>query len=487
MMILFVQSAEGGWIPNTTTGQWNAGCIDLSNSSSDIDYFPDKVKPVSSEYWDIQYYKTYKVLSNKANNATYLLYQCGSSSLLPSDVSMYNATIEVPASKISVAYVNTIAYLEQLNMLDSIVAYTDDISYIGSPCFLERIANHEVYVVRNSSELDSLLSSDSLASSILNSNTVVAFSSPWGPDVFTQNVVTSTESEKTNEGIFEWVKFYSAFFNLEAMANDIYNAAQDRAKCISEGALNTVTSADGIKPTLLWAYYSDYCGGWDIGNCPNYYCEFADACSATIVNVTKGSGSITNDICGDYTYFTIEEVMNIGLDADYWIFPGSNWDATYANFSQQLDQFKSVKNEHVYDVQGSGFNAWFEERYAEYYDVQQDFCSVVGTTVGLKTRNGWFRNVLKNQTVGGLGQCTSTMLNETSILPYDYRCDLTLADDVTDVANGSNTGNPENMTTVSTNTSSKVSSNAALPFTKAISSLCATLVVLSMTSIFISI
>jgi iron complex transport system substrate-binding protein len=50
----------------------------LTSVDPDVDYFPDKVEPLDSVFWSIEYANTYKILSNKFVNETYLLYQCGS-------------------------------------------------------------------------------------------------------------------------------------------------------------------------------------------------------------------------------------------------------------------------------------------------------------------------------------------------------------------------------------------------------------------------
>ena len=60
------------------------------------------------------------------------------------------------------------------------------------------------------------------------------------------------------------------------------------------------------------------------------------------------------------------EFMNFGKEADVWIYSGYNWADVYEKFGSELDEFKSVKNNAVYDVLGSGSGPWFEQRSAEY-------------------------------------------------------------------------------------------------------------------------
>ena len=46
-------------------------CVTSFNPNRD--YFPDKVSPTESLYWDIQYHKTYKVLRNEIAGESYVL------------------------------------------------------------------------------------------------------------------------------------------------------------------------------------------------------------------------------------------------------------------------------------------------------------------------------------------------------------------------------------------------------------------------------
>ena len=63
---------------------------------------------------------------------------------------------------------------------------------------------------------------------------------------------------------------------------------------------------------------------------------------------------------------TDEEFFAFAKDADHFIYAAKDWDAIFEKFNTELSEFKSVKNEEVYDTQGSGVDAWFEQRYAEF-------------------------------------------------------------------------------------------------------------------------
>jgi hypothetical protein len=103
---------------------------------------------------------------------------------------------------------------------------------------------------------------------------------------------------------------------------------------------------------------------------------------------------------------TTEEFVAFAKDADHWIYPNSNWNDVYAENEAILDEFVSVSNQNVYDYQGQGSNAWFEQRFVEYDVVLNDFCLVAGTVQSTlpANRRFWLRNVF-SEPVETLGTC----------------------------------------------------------------------------------
>jgi hypothetical protein len=251
----------------------------------------------------------------------------------------------------------------------------------------------------------------------------VAFVGPFSDVPFQHSVEVSEYKEKTNGAIYEWLKFYAAFFNTEEIANEAVAAAADRYQCVAENAAR-IEADFPEKPTVLWGSYSSYCGGWNFAKCPNFYCEIANACSTNILFDEEEAGSL--ELCDGYIFKTLEEFVAFGKDADYWIYDSDNWQETYDEFGEQLDQIKAVQNKQVFDNLGAGPNKWYEERFASYYDLVQDFCGVVGTTRSLPGP-GWFRNVY-TEPIGDGGTCTED--GKHSLLPYNFDCEPTEFDPV---------------------------------------------------------
>ena len=391
----------------------STGCSVVDPS---VDYFFDKVAPVASLTWSIEYFNTYKIITNSGVNETYLLYQCGSE--IPQDEidnGNHAAFVQIPVSTVGIGVTTIIPQLEQLGVVDSIIAFTTDPTYASSPCLLENIANGEVIVLQSRDEFDNYTATPEITQETLDKlvNTIGFTDGFTESPPFNVSVKVTEYLETTNAGIFEWIKFFSAFYNLEAKANEIFDTTETRWDCVSESASLAATSDD--KPNVLWMTYVSYCGGWDIGTCPNYYCEYAEQCSATFIATTL-SGNFSEECQANY--YSIDEVVEIGKDADYWFYLAPDWNTTYGLFQDKLDSMSVVQEKKVYDYQGSGPGAWFETRAAEYFIVLQDFCSVVGTVPSSLTVNRtYFRNVMDGSPVGSIGtECTESS-RSNSILP----------------------------------------------------------------------
>ena len=142
---------------------------------------------------------------------------------------------------------------------------------------------------------------------------------------------------------------------------------------------------------LVTAYYSDYCGGWKVAECPNYYCEYAKACSTDLMTSSEGSNEEAKQKCGA-TYMTDDEFFSFAKEADFWFFPAPNFDSTEKLYNETLNEIKAYREKEVFDYMGRGNNAWFEQRFAEYYKVVEDVCHTLGVKKSLVGRHFW-RNV----------------------------------------------------------------------------------------------
>jgi hypothetical protein len=110
------------------------GCLDPNTVDYSHDYFTDKVSPAYSKYWNVSYHKTYKIVYNKKQNFSYLLYQCGSKPP-SSEVGRHTATFVIPhQAGVIITETDQITPLEQLDLRLKIQAFVGDPSYMASPC-----------------------------------------------------------------------------------------------------------------------------------------------------------------------------------------------------------------------------------------------------------------------------------------------------------------------------------------------------------------
>jgi len=396
-------------------------------SYGDVDIFGEKFVPHdTTDFLEITYHDTYKIVTNKHQDPpkSYLLYQCGTE--IPQDVvdgGDFDVVVPVPLKGgMAITQTPQIPYLELLGLREEIIAYIGDPQYVTSPCL-----NYMLNDDDDDASIETVYDSNSTIQEELLANfrerhpDAVIVSGPTNNVVGDQVVVASATQERTNVATFDWIHFYAAFYNMEGEASRIALEMQESYDCASDVA-NDIALEEQRRaeeknelynePVIMWANYFTYQDlGWSVGECPTwdstYYCEYAEACGATVLTRPEGMGY--NRTWGSptvYWYLNDEEVLEMGKDADVFIFSGSDWDSIYALKNETLDQFKAVQNKMVFDTLGQGPSSWNEQRYAEYDVVGLDMCDVVGhvNPNGPKHERRWFRNVYTDP-VGSIGEC----------------------------------------------------------------------------------
>jgi len=351
----------------TAFSENNKGCV--STFEQDVDYFPEKIEVEKSEHWTITYENSYKVLKNTDAALSYLLYQCGTD-VPQGEISKHNVTIPIPLpDDFGLHYTTFIPFMELLGKRGHISSMYGSPSWVYSPCLSSIIDDDRVTFIGN-------LNNQTLIDELQVNVSTPYFVGVGTPNIFPNNFEISEWKETSMLGILEWLKFFSVFFNMEKEANEIFKQVEDRVNCASENA--DIITADKPKPVVLWGSYSDYCGGWDVArSCPNYYCELATTCDATLL--TSMDGSIDASQCYR-NYMTTEEFVEYGKDADVWIYSGASdgIDTILTKYGGELGDFKSIKNSEVYDISGQTMDGWYGVRLVEPDALIQDFCKVVG-------------------------------------------------------------------------------------------------------------
>jgi len=397
---------------STAASENPQGCI-TGEVVSGKDYFPDKVSATFSKLWSVEYYNTYKIARNLDDGTSYLLYQCGTEP--PTGIEA-NMTLSIPLQDgFAISTTSHLSHFELLGLRDELKAYMGDAQYVSSPCMKERFETGEAINIANPDDVGAI---DRLYNAT--SPEIVLFHNPTYRDANeVKNRVTATAyKEKNNHGIGEWHKYFSVFFNLEAKANDDFNGMVSRYSCTKANAQDVI--ADGAKPKVLVAYFSQYCGGWRIGSCPNFYCDHIADCSAELVE-DDGEGSIVNpEKCFSTRYKTTAELAEFAKDADVWIYPeigGVTFDMAYEWFKEDLDTMPLVQNKKIYDTSKTARNTWYEHRLVEYDLVLEDVCTIVGASHPLIPHTTAFLRDVFTEETGDLGECVDPSLG------FDIRAD----------------------------------------------------------------
>ena len=434
-----------------------AGCVEEFVPDAGIDYFPEKYnKPVIASYGDedifgdkfvpsnttdlleIEYFGTYKIIYNRHQDTSYLLYQCGTPPPADEvDSGKHHLVIEVP-HKGGLALTSTVQIppIELLGLREEVIGYLDDSSFITSPCINAMIENNLTEVVWKG--WGSPDQAPAVEEWLAANPDAIILGGPFGDPTAPNVLSISASQERTNVATFDWLAVYAALYNLEGTSNLIsadaqedYDCSAGNARAIADQRRN-LQGEEFTRPVLLWASYFDGYN-WSVAECPTwdstYYCEYAAHCNADILSRPEGVG---DDSTG-FVYLNDEEFLEFGKDADVFIFPAFIWDSLYEEKKAMLDQFKSVQNQKVFDVQGQGSGAWFEQRLAEYDIVGLDVCHAVGNVdpSGPPHTPRYIRNVFTDPIGEGPTQCNFPQELSEPYIPFGQDCEPMMTEDDT--------------------------------------------------------
>lgn len=151
-----------------------------------------------------------------------------------------------PLGEFGIHYSTHVPFVEALDLRTKISTFLSDSSYLYSPCLKELIdedkvlATGYIWEFGNSTVLENLGVSLDLPSFVGDEG-----------GLKTQFFVSENE-EDSNLAKFEWVKYFSLFFNLEKEANEIYEKVVSEYQCAEKNA-EMLASDTEEQPTVLWA------------------------------------------------------------------------------------------------------------------------------------------------------------------------------------------------------------------------------------------
>lgn len=359
------------------TSNYVAGAcyVNSTHLATTDDLFPVKAIPKYAQGFTIEYFPTYKVLTNVAGgNLTYVLYQCGTTPPAATPA-LENATyISVPVTKVAVGGTTYIPRVEQLGERETIVSYFTDPVYITSPCLNVLIATGFTDVANEgcatstssySGANNTVMQDDGVEAAFAYSDSLCYGS----PEKLLNAVVISDVDEygdNQNLKFAEWIKFFSYFYNRESEANTIFDGIEARWLCTSlnVGAC-TADLAPGNRVSVAWlpGYDPDIgggVGGWYLPDSDSYYSEALDVAGGNMALCQEGSLMTTYD----YVVMSDQEMLACASAASVCILAFS-YDTIPAETLALMQNMTCVQNKKVYDNTGQVEADWFENRVAE--------------------------------------------------------------------------------------------------------------------------
>ena len=243
--------------------------------------------------------------------------------------------IEIPARSVITMSTTHLAYLSQLDLLDTLVGY-NSFAHVNAPGVLKRIAEGKIQEVGGgpSVNLERIME--------LAPELIMTYSLGSPDDEYFKlrearlNVVLNAEYlEPTPLGRAEWIKFVAAFFNKEQQAQQIFEAiAADYAALVAK------TRTLAIRPTVF--LNAPYQGAWWMPGGRSYMAMLLqDAGANYLWTDIDSQGSLMLDM---------EAVYARAAEAEFWLHPGQ-WERLDDGRAQdeRLTQFRAFQEGNVYN------------------------------------------------------------------------------------------------------------------------------------------
>jgi len=394
-----------------------ANCV--CNYSPDVDYFDTKLAPQYATGYNISYHKSYKVITTHAVHhhaaQTYVAYLCGTP--IPNGVT--GTPIQIPIKTVGLTSTTYLPYVDYLGQRESLY-FVNEYPSTMSSCVHKLYEEGQIQYSESDSgtatyynSFDYYDLSQSSASSIaakagnLSAFFYGGFDDPNTPTVVgnlfynqTVSILMGETSEASSLGVFEWLYFIAAFYNLDATAQVVADNVFSRYTCNA----NLVKNAPESGPNILWGSF--YNGVWEGHSC-EWQCGLVHSANATFLTPSLTYPASIDDFVNDPTV----------QSADVWIYDDFNWNMTspYGNaaiFSganvAKLQTLKAVQNKKVFDFLGEFYEELFDNVKAEPDVVLLDLIQVGFNDSFIPNRNRYFlRNVFNEPGVSTAEQSGS--------------------------------------------------------------------------------
>jgi iron complex transport system substrate-binding protein len=273
----------------------------VANYDPDVDYFPQKVSFRHATQLHITYHRTYKVIDYSLNgtheHARYVLWQRGTPAP-PTDPDA--KVIQVPVERYALGSYRYAGAVAALHLIDQLV-YLANYRQSTTPEIVGRL--NDGRLPRNGSP-ELVAGRDTEVIFGYYSTSMNRDSDVYGP-LGVQLVPMAEHLETTPLGKTEWVELFAAFFNREAEAAALFDAAESRYLSLKKVARHV-----DHRPRVF--VYTAARDEWNVFGSGNAYAQLvADAGGEYVWPDVPNGLSITSE--------PIERAIERGLSADIWM------------------------------------------------------------------------------------------------------------------------------------------------------------------------
>lgn len=385
------------------------------------------------------YFEDWKIVTanrdgSKENSISYILYTCE----MPSQDTLRTLgyqdvqyLVQIPLKNVAFTQTYYSHALELLSLRIASTVIASPFSHNTSPC-LRQLYNYgyinEVY------NTDPHIFEEELTQS--NIDATFATKEQVQDDIFAGIPVPDSWYNSTAlQSSESYLKFFSVFFNVESIANELITTQRNNYACSSKVAKRAST----ISSRVLRVLWCDYAGKyavhrhsadphidedvqyieniWKCYTCPGKECSLVQDAGGTFLDYTNYGPAtifINNTYFLDSTLF-----MEMAQAADVWLTYGDVYSDFNHTLSQLINEEKqsvidstllwlplvtipAVKNMKLYDFKLKGSYVSLEEMPLEPDSVLQDIASVLGKTTHTRI---WIRNIFRETMTVSKRQC----------------------------------------------------------------------------------
>jgi len=268
---------------------------------------------------------------NSNKTFTYVLHK--KNSIIPDSLKQFQH-IQIPIKNIVVTSTTHIPSLEMLDVTDKLIGFPN-LNYISSEKVRARIDAKKIKELGSNQSLNTEALIDMQPEVIIgygidNTNPTLDNLQKSGLKV----VLNGDWNEQSPLGKAEWIKLFGALFDKQTLANSLFKRIEHEYTT----TLSLIKNSTQKPSILAGALYEDK---WYLPQGESWGAQFlANAGGNYLWRQTKGTGSLA---------LSFEEVIEKGLNADFWIGPGQFTTlADLAKASENYTKFKAYKTKNIY-------------------------------------------------------------------------------------------------------------------------------------------